>query len=114
MTIPETGALLRIFLGESDRFDGRPAYEAIVLAAKEAGLAGASVFHGVMGFGAASRLHTFKILRLSEDLPVVVEIVDAREKVEAFLPRLDEIVSGGGGLITIEDVRVIQYRAGET
>lgn len=109
MKIPEDGQLLRIFLGESDRWEGRPAYEAIVLAAREAHLAGATVFHGVMGFGAKSRLHTVKILRLSEDLPVVIEIVDSAEKIEAFIPRIDEIVKDG--LITIEPVRVIKYRA---
>jgi PII-like signaling protein len=109
MKIPEDGALLRIFLGESDRWQGKPAYEAIVLAARETHLAGATVFHGVMGFGAKSRLHTAKILRLSEDLPVLIEIVDSMEKIEAFIPQIDQIVSDG--LITIEPVRVIKYRA---
>ena len=109
MKIPEDGALLRIFLGESDRWHGKPAYEAIVLAGREAHLAGATVFHGVMGFGAKSRLHTAKILRLSEDLPVLIEIVDSMEKIEAFLPQIDQIVRDG--LITIEPVRVIKYRA---
>jgi PII-like signaling protein len=109
MKIPQDGALLRIFLGESDRWHGRPAYVAIVLAAREAHLAGASVFHGVMGFGAKSRLHTAKILRLSEDLPVLIEIVDSMEKIEAFIPQIDQIVSDG--LITIEPVKVIKYRA---
>ena len=109
MKIPEDGALLRIFLGESDRWQGKPAYEAIVLAAREAHLAGATVFHGVMGFGAKSRLHTAKILRLSEDLPVLIEIVDSMAKIEAFLPQIDQIVKDG--LITIEPVRVIKYRA---
>jgi len=109
MKIPEDGALLRIFLGETDRWHGKPAYEAIVLAAREAHLAGATVFHGVMGFGAKSRLHTAKILRLSEDLPVLIEIVDSMEKIEAFIPQIDQIVSDG--LITIEPVRVIKYRA---
>jgi PII-like signaling protein len=109
MKIPEDGALLRIFLGESDRWHGKPAYEAIVLAAREAHLAGATVYHGVMGFGAKSRLHTAKILRLSEDLPVVIEIVDSMEKIEAFIPKIDQIVTDG--LITIEPVRVIKYRA---
>ena len=109
MKIPQDGALLRIFLGESDRWHGKPAYEAIVLAAREAHLAGATVFHGVMGFGAKSRLHTAKILRLSEDLPVLIEIVDSMEKIEGFIPQIDQIVKDG--LITIEPVRVIKYRA---
>lgn len=110
MKIPTTGCLLRIFVGESDQWHGKPAYEAIVLKAREAGLAGATVFHGVMGFGAHSRLHTFKMLRLSEDLPVLIEIVDAQEKVDAFITQIDQIVSEG--LITMENVRVIKYRAG--
>jgi PII-like signaling protein len=110
MKIPEDGCLLRIFVGESDQWDGKPAYEAVVLAARSAGLAGATVFKGAMGFGAHSRLHTAKILRLSEDLPILIEIVDAQEKIDAFLPQLDQIVSEG--LITMEPVRVIQYRAG--
>jgi PII-like signaling protein len=109
MKIPQDGALLRIFLGESDRWNGKPAYESIVLAAREAHLAGATVFHGVMGFGAKSRLHTAKILRLSEDLPVVIEIVDSAEKIESFITQIDQIVKDG--LITIEPVRVIKYRA---
>jgi PII-like signaling protein len=109
MKIPEDGALLRIFLGESDRWNSKPAYEAIVLAARQAHLAGATVYHGVMGFGAKSRLHTAKILRLSEDLPVVIEIVDSMEKIEAFIVQIDQIVNDG--LITIEPVRVIKYRA---
>lgn len=111
MKLPEQGCLLRVFLGESDRWEGKPAYEAIVLAARSAGLAGATVTMGAMGFGAHSRVHTFKLLRLSEDLPVVIEIVDSREKIDAFLPQLDEIVKEG--LITMEDVRVIRYRAGD-
>jgi hypothetical protein len=109
MKIPEQGALLRVFVGESDRFDGKPAYEAIVLRAREAGLAGATVFRGAMGFGAHSRLHTFKILRLSEDLPILIEIVDSEEKINGFIPIIDQIVQEG--LITIEPVRVIKYRA---
>lgn len=110
MKIPEQGALLRIFIGESDRVDGKPAYEAIVLKAREAGLAGATVLRGAMGFGAHSRLHTFKILRLSEDLPIVIEIVDSEEKINGFLPVIDQIVQEG--LVTIEPVCVIKYRAG--
>jgi PII-like signaling protein len=108
MTIPEDGYLLRIFVGESDRHDHHPLYEAIVLKARETGLAGATVLRGVMGFGKNSILHTAKILRLSEDLPIVVEIVDSLEKVEKFLPLLDEMISDG--LVTIEKVKAIQYQ----
>jgi PII-like signaling protein len=103
------GQLLRIFIGESDRWEGKPLYEAIVLRARKAGLAGATVLRGLEGFGAHSRLHTTRILRLSEDLPVVVEIVDSAERIESFLPELDEMVSEG--MLTIEKVRVIAYRA---
>ena len=110
MTIPEEGALLRVFLGESDKHEGKPLYEWIVLKAREAGLAGATVLRGIEGFGAHSRLHTAKILRLSEDLPIVVEIVDAREKVEAFLPVVDGAVREG--LATVERVQVRFYRSG--
>jgi uncharacterized protein len=110
MTIPEDGYLLRIFVGESDRHGHHPLYEAIVLKAREAGLAGATVLRGVMGFGKNSILHTAKILRLSEDLPMVVEIVDSLEKVEKFLPLLDEMISDG--LVTIEKVTAIQYNGG--
>lgn len=110
MKIPEDGCLLRIFIGESDRWQGKPLYEALVVKASELHLAGATVLRGPMGFGAKSRMHTAKILRLSEDLPIVIEIVDSREKIEAFLPRVDEMVQEG--LVTIEDVRVIKYRAG--
>lgn len=109
MTIPEDGYLLRIFIGESDKHGHQALYEAIVLKAREAGLAGATVLRGVMGFGKHSVLHTAKILRLSEDLPMVVEIVDSLEKIERFLPVLDEMVSDG--LVTLERVRVIQYKA---
>lgn len=108
MHIPEDGYLLRIFVGESDRYDHHPLYEAIVLKAREAGLAGVTVLRGVMGFGKHSVLHTAKILRLSEDLPMVVEIVDSLEKIEQFLPQLDEMI--GDGLVTLEQVRVIHYR----
>lgn len=110
MKIPEVGCLLRIFIGESDQWHGKPAYEAIVLEARKAGLAGATVFRGAMGFGAHSRLHTFKILRLSEDLPIVIEIVDSQEKIDGFIPAIDQIVQEG--LITMETVRVIKYRPG--
>jgi PII-like signaling protein len=105
------GQLLRIFIGESDHWGGRPLYEAIVHRAREAGLAGATVIRGLEGFGAHSRLHTTRILRLSEDLPVVVEIVDEAAKIEAFLPTLDEMVAEG--MVTVEKVRVIAYRAPE-
>jgi PII-like signaling protein len=110
MTISEDGYLLRIYVGESDRHGHHPLYEAIVLKAREAGLAGATVLRGVMGFGKNSILHTAKILRLSEDLPMVVEIVDSLEKVESFLPLLDELISDG--LVTIEKVTAIHYNAG--
>ena len=107
MTIPEDGSLLRIFVGESDRHGHHPLYEAIVLKARERGLAGATVLRGVMGFGKHSTLHTAKILRLSEDLPMVIEIVDSEEKINAFLPELDKMM--GSGLVTIERVQVLQY-----
>lgn len=111
MKIPEDGYLLRIFVGESDRHGHHPLYEAIVLKAREAGLAGATVLRGVMGFGKNSILHTAKILRLSEDMPMVIEIVDSLEKIEQFLPELDQMVSDG--LVTLETVRVIHYKADE-
>jgi len=107
--IPEQGCLLRIFIGESDHWEGRPLYEAIVLKARAMHMAGATVLRGPMGFGAHSRLHTSKILRLSEDLPVVIEIVDSREKIDALLPHLDEMVTEG--MITLENVHVLKYRA---
>ena len=109
MNIPEEGYLLRVFIGESDKSGHRPLYEEIVLKAREAGLAGATVLRGVMGFGKNSILHTAKILRLSEDLPMIVEIVDSLEKVEAFVPTLDEMIKDG--LVTIEKVRVIRYKS---
>ena len=109
MNIPEQGYLLRIFVGESDRWGHRPLYEEIVLKAREAGLAGATVLRGVMGFGRNSILHTAKILRLSEDLPMVIEIVDSLEKVKAFMPQLDEMIKDG--LVTLEEVKVIQYKS---
>jgi uncharacterized protein len=107
MQIPPNAVLLRIFLGEDDKYRGRPLYEAIVLKARELQLAGATILRGPMGFGHSSRLHTAKILRLSEDLPIVIEIVDSEEKIEAFLPQLEEMM--GSGLVTIEKVRVLQY-----
>lgn len=110
MQIPYEAELIRIFIGESDRHAGRPLYEVIVEAARKKGLAGATVVRGVMGFGAASRIHTSKILRLSEDLPMVIEIVDSTEKIESFLPELQELVKDG--LITTEKMRVLAYRSG--
>lgn len=109
MKIPENGKLLRIFVGESDRWHHQPLYEAIVLKARELGLAGATVLRGPMGFGANSHLHTAKILRLSMDLPMIIEIVDSEEKINLLLPHLDEMVKEG--LVTLEDVRVIRYRS---
>ena len=108
MHLPEDAVLLRIFIGESDRCQHRPLYEAIVLKARELELAGATVLRGPMGFGKSSHLHTAKILRLSMDLPIVIEIVDTEEKVNAFLPVLDEMM--GGGLVTLERTKVIRYR----
>lgn len=110
MKLPEEAELLRIFIGESDKSGGKPLYEAIVGAARKEGLAGATVFRGVMGFGAHSRVHTSKVLMLSEDLPMVVEIVDATEKIESFLPVLDNMMAEG--LVTVERARVLVYRAG--
>jgi PII-like signaling protein len=109
MKIPEEGYLLRIFVGESDKHGHIPLYEAIVLKAREAGLAGATVLRGVMGFGRHSVMHTAKILRLSEDLPIIVEIVDSLENIESFLPVLDTMVREG--LVTLEQVKVIHYRS---
>jgi hypothetical protein len=111
MSLPEEGYLLRIFIGESDKRDGKPLYEWLVLKARERGLAGATVLRGVMGFGAHSRIHTFKIERLSEDLPIIVEIVDAREKLEAFLDLIDGEIREG--LATIEKAYIRFYRSGE-
>jgi len=110
MNPPPDAELLRIHLGEQDRLDGRPLYERIVEEARRRGLAGATVLRGIAGFGATSRLHTAKILRLSEDLPLVIEIVDAPEKITAFLPWLDAAMSGGG-LITREKIRVHACRS---
>jgi PII-like signaling protein len=110
MQIPNQASLLRIFIGESDRWEHKPLYEAIVLAARGAKLAGATVLRGPMGYGKSSRLHTTKILQLSMDLPLVIEIVDTEEKINAFLPLLNPMM--GGGLVTLEKVRVIHYRSG--
>jgi PII-like signaling protein len=107
MQIPNQAVLLRIFIGEEDAFQGAPLYEAIVMKARERHLAGATVLRGPMGFGKSSRLHTSKILRLSEDLPLVIEIVDSEDKINAFLPILDGMMSSG--LITLEKVQVLQY-----
>ena len=111
MKIPQDGYLLRVFLGESDQWHGRPLYEAIVMKARELHLAGATVLRGPMGFGANSRVHTAKILRLSEDLPIIIEIVDSKEKIDELLPHIDEMVQEG--LVTLERVQVIKYRANE-
>ncbi len=108
MKIEGDGQLLRIFVGESDRWHGKPLSDAIVLAAREQGLAGATVIRGLQGFGAHSRIHTLKILRLSDDLPVVIEIVDKPARIDAFLPALDEMVTEG--MITLEKVHIIAYR----
>jgi PII-like signaling protein len=112
MKIPENGCLLRIFIGEADHWHGKPLYEAIVLEARKRGLAGATVVKGFMGFGAHSRIHTAKLLELSQDLPIVIEIVDAPEKIEAFMPDLEAMV--GDGLITLERAEVLLYRPGRT
>ena len=108
MQIPHEAVLVRIFIGESDRWEHRPLHEAIVLKARELHLAGATVLRGPMGFGKSSRLHTAKILRLSMDLPLVIEIVDAEEKINGFLPVLDKMMMGG--LVTLEKVNVMVYR----
>src|SRR5437773_7608905 len=108
MHLPHDAMLLRIFIGESDRWHHQPLYEAIVLKAREMHLAGATVLRGPMGFGKSSRLHTAKILRLSMDLPLVIEIVDSEEKIQEFLPVLDDMMHGG--LLTMETVKVIDYR----
>ena len=107
MTLPRDAMLLRVFFGEDDKFHNRPLYEAVVLAAREAHLAGATVLRGPMGFGHSSRVHTAKILRLSEDLPMIIEIVDTEDKIKAFLPTLDAMMPSG--LITLEKVQVLQY-----
>lgn len=113
MQIEGEAKLLRIFIGESDKINHVSIYEEIVIEARKAGLAGATVFKGIMGFGGNSRIHTSKILRLSEDLPLIIEIVDEEKKIEEFIPRLDEIFEKAncGGLITIEKAHIIKYRA---
>ncbi len=112
MQIPQQAVLLRIFFGENDKFAGTPLYEAIVLKAREMHLAGATVLRGPMGFGHSSRLHTTKILRLSEDLPLVIEIVDSEDKINGFLPVLDGMM--GSGLVTLEKVQVLHYGQKQT
>lgn len=108
MKLPKEAQMLRIFIGENDKFEGQPLYEAIIYAAKERGMSGATVLRGILGFDAHSKIHTTKILRLSEDLPLVVEIVDSPEKIEAFLPQLDKMIDEG--LVTLEKVQVLVYR----
>lgn len=107
MELPQEAVLLRIFIGEDDQVDGRPLYEALVLRAREQGLAGATVLRGPMGFGKSSHLHTTKILRLSQDLPLVIEIVDEQAKIDAFLQYVEGVM--GSGLVTMEKVQVIRY-----
>lgn len=111
MQLPTEAELLRIFIGENDKAHGRPLYEVIVSEARERGLAGATVLHGTLGFGAHSRIHTAKILRLSEDLPMVIEIVDSPERIAQFLPFVDGMITEG--LVTLEKVRVLAYRKGQ-
>lgn len=108
MKLPERAEMIRIFIGESDKLNGKPLYEQIVLKARELNLAGATVLRGILGFGADSRLHSAKLLELSEDLPIVIEIVDTEEKINQLMPFLDEHVSEG--LVTMEKMRVIKYR----
>jgi len=112
MNVPKDAVLLRVFIGEDDKFEHRPLYEAIVLKAREMHLAGATVLRGPMGYGHSSRLHTTKILRLSQDLPLVIEIVESQDKIDAFLPELDRMMSSG--LVTLEKVQVLQYGKSET
>ena len=112
MRIPQEGKLLRIFIGEQDRWKHQPLYEAIVHLAKQEGMAGATALKGFLGFGCKSHMHTAKLLRLSEDLPIIIEIVDSEEKIQRFLPALDEMVKEG--LITLEKATVVMYRAEKT
>lgn len=111
MQLPREAKLLRIFIGEKDRHDASPLYEAIVLKARALHMAGATVLRGPLGFGQTSHLHTTKLLRLSDDLPIVIEIVDTQEKIDAFIPILDAMM--GSGMVTIENVQVLQYRGTE-
>ena len=110
MKIEGEGQLLRIFIGESDQWEGRPLYEAIVRKAREEGLAGATVLRGLAGFGAHSRIHTASVLRLSQDLPIVIELVDSPERIQRIMPALDQMVDEG--MITLEKVRIVSYRHG--
>ena len=112
MSLPEEGQLLRIFIGESDKYERQPLYEWIVRNARETGLAGATVLRGLEGFGAHSRIHTAKILRLSSDLPIVIEIVDTHENIARFLPLIDDAISEG--LATLENVKIRFYRGGDS
>ena len=112
MKIPSDGKLLRIFIGESDKWNGKPLYQEIITLARKKHMAGATAVKGFMGFGCKSHLHTAKILRLSEDLPIIIEIVDSEEKINKFLPRLDVMVKEG--LITLEKAQVVMYRANGT
>lgn len=112
MHIPENAVLLRIFIGETDKFAGHPLGEAIVLKAREQGLAGATIMRGPMGFGQSSHIHTAKILRLSEDMPLVIEIVDSEDKINAFLPVIDGMIDSG--LVTLENVKVLRYGSRKT
>jgi PII-like signaling protein len=109
MKLPADGKLLRIFIGEADKWQGKPLYEEIIFLAKKTGMAGATAIKGFMGFGCKSHMHTAKIMRLSEDLPIIIEIVDSEEKITSFIPSLDEMVKEG--LITLEKANVIMYRA---
>ena len=111
MKMPSEGKLLRVFIGEQDKWHGRPLYEAIVQLARKQGLAGATCIKGFLGYGAKSHLHTTQLLRLSEDLPILIEIVDSEEKIRAFLPQLDSMIQDG--LITLEKVEVLIYRASQ-
>ena len=111
MKLPREAQLLRIFIGESDKYNGKPLYEAIVTRARELSMAGATVLRGILGFGAHSRIHSAKILRLSEDLPLVIEIVDTPERIQAFLPEVDKMIKEG--LVTLENIKVIYYRKGD-
>lgn len=108
MKLPEQAVLLRVFIGENDKHHGKPLYEQIVLKARELNLAGATVLRGILGFGADSRLHSAKLLELSEDLPVVIEVVDTKENIDRLMPFIDQNVTEG--LVTLEDIRVIKYR----
>lgn len=110
MKIPAEGQLLRIFIGEADQWNGKPLYEEIVRLARKEGMAGATALKGFLGFGCKSHMHTAKLLRLSEDLPIIIEIVDSEEKIRQFVPRLDEMVREG--LVTLEKAYVVMYRAG--